>query len=174
MSETSKTAIQVPSYNYNPRVQIDMSSVCEQVAALCVCSVISDPLQPLGLKTARLLCPLNFSKQEDSSELPYPPPGELPHPGIKPVILHLLKCRWILYHYQHLMLFYLPCKTWNVVKPRAWLARHLPGVSRLLPRLICGATSLASEQAVRALPVRAVSGQVRSKVRGLLCFVSEA
>ena len=163
MSETSKTAIQVPSYNYNPRVQIDMSSVCEQVAALCVCvcSVISDPLQPLGLKTARLLCPLNFSKQEDSSELPYPPPGELPHPGIKPVILHLLKCRWILYHYQHLMLFYLPCKTWNVVKPRAWLARHFPGLNSLKtpppsylwchkPCLRAGSQGPPSEGSVRA------------------------
>ena len=31
-----------------------------------------------------------------------------------------------------------------------------------------------AQQAVRALTVRAVSRQVRSKVRDMLCFVSEA
>ena len=33
---------------------------------------------------------------------------------------------------------------------------------------------LPSHQAVRALTVRAVFRQVRGKVKGLLCFVSEA
>ena len=32
----------------------------------------------------RLLCPWGFSKQEDWSRLPYPPPRALPNPGIKP------------------------------------------------------------------------------------------
>ena len=33
---------------------------------------------------ARLLCPLGFSRQEDQSGLPFPSPGDRPHPGIKP------------------------------------------------------------------------------------------
>ena len=33
---------------------------------------------------ARLLCPWGFSRQEYWSGLPFPSPGDLPHPGIKP------------------------------------------------------------------------------------------
>ena len=47
-------------------------------------SVMSDSLRPHGLQPARLLCPWGFSRQEYSSGLPYPPPGGLPNPGIKP------------------------------------------------------------------------------------------
>ena len=32
----------------------------------------------------RLLCPWDFSRQEDWSGLPFPSPGDLPNPGIKP------------------------------------------------------------------------------------------
>ena len=32
----------------------------------------------------RLLCPWGFSRQEYWSELPCPPPGDLPHPGFEP------------------------------------------------------------------------------------------
>ena len=39
------------------------------------CSVVSDSLQPHGLKSAKLLCPWGFSRQEYWSGLPYPPPG---------------------------------------------------------------------------------------------------
>ena len=46
-------------------------------------SVMSDSLQPLGLKLARLLCPLGFSRQECWSGLPCPPPGDLPNPGVE-------------------------------------------------------------------------------------------
>ena len=38
---------------------------------------------------------MGFSRQEDWSGLPYPPPGDLPDPGSNP---HLLHCRQILYH----------------------------------------------------------------------------
>ena len=34
--------------------------------------------------TTRLLCPWGLSRQEYSSGLPCPPPGDLPSPGIKP------------------------------------------------------------------------------------------
>ena len=33
---------------------------------------------------------MEFSRQEDWSGLPYPPPGDLPDPGIEPTLLRLL------------------------------------------------------------------------------------
>ena len=39
---------------------------------------------------------VEFSRQEDWSGLPCPPPGDLPGPGIEPVFLCLLHCRRIL------------------------------------------------------------------------------
>ena len=71
-----------------------------------------------------------------------------------------------------LMLFVLSCKTWNVIKPGAWLARPLPWAQQSqdsAPILSLVLPGLHSQQAVRA-----VSRQDRHKVRGLLCFVSEA
>ena len=52
---------------------------------MCVlsCSVVSDCLRCHGLQPTRLLCPWGFSRQEHCSALPYPPPGNLPNPGIK-------------------------------------------------------------------------------------------
>ena len=43
--------------------------------------------------------PLGFSRQEYWSGLPFPPQGDLPHPGIEPTISGV-SCidRWILYH----------------------------------------------------------------------------
>ena len=68
-------------------------------------------------------------------------------------------------------------ETWNVVKPGTWLARPPPGAQQfkdLSPVLSMVLKVLHSQQGVRALTVRAVSRWVRSKVRDLLCFVSEA
>ena len=42
---------------------------------------------------------MGFSRQEYWSGLPFPPPGDLPDPGVKPYVLH---CRRILY-YQAIM-----------------------------------------------------------------------
>ena len=47
-------------------------------------SVVSNSLRPHGLEPARLLCPWGFSRQESWSELPCPPSGALPNPGIEP------------------------------------------------------------------------------------------
>ena len=81
----------------------------------------------------------------------------------------------------HLWLFVnaicLSCKTWNVVKPGAWLTTPTPRAQKcqdLSPILSMVPQALHSHQAVRALAVRAVFRQVRGKVQGLLCFVSEA
>ena len=52
---------------------------------VCMCvshTVVSNSLQPHGLKPARLLCPWGFSRQECWSGLPFPSPGNLPDPGI--------------------------------------------------------------------------------------------
>ena len=46
--------------------------------------VMSDSLRPCALQPARLLGPWGFSRQECWSEVPGPPPGDLPNPGIKP------------------------------------------------------------------------------------------
>ena len=52
---------------------------------VCVCSVMSDSLQPQELQPARLLYPWDFSWQEYWNGLPYSPPGDFPNSGIKPV-----------------------------------------------------------------------------------------
>ena len=41
---------------------------------------------------------MDFSRQEYWSGLPFPPLGDLPHPGIESGLPH---CRWILYHLSH-------------------------------------------------------------------------
>ena len=52
---------------------------------MCVCvhSIVSDSLQPPW--TVACLAPLSmgFSRHEYWSGLPFPPPGDLPDPGIK-------------------------------------------------------------------------------------------
>ena len=48
------------------------------------CSVVSYSLRHHSLQPVRLLGPWEFSRQEYWSGLPYPPPGDLPNPGIKP------------------------------------------------------------------------------------------
>ena len=47
-------------------------------------SVTSDSLQSHGLQPNRLLCSYGFSRQEYWIGLPFPSPGDLPNPGIKP------------------------------------------------------------------------------------------
>ena len=42
---------------------------------------------------------MGFPRQEYWSGLPFPSPGALPNPGIKPTCLCLLHCRQILYHW---------------------------------------------------------------------------
>ena len=50
----------------------------------CLSSQLCLTLRPHGLQTARLFYPWGFSRQEYWGGLPCPPPGDLPHPGIKP------------------------------------------------------------------------------------------
>ena len=49
------------------------------------CSIVSDALRPRGLYVAhQASLSMGFSRQEYWSELPFPPPENLPKPGIKP------------------------------------------------------------------------------------------
>ena len=48
------------------------------------CSVVSDSLRPHDSQPARLLCPWGFSRQGYWSGWSWPPPGDLPNPGIEP------------------------------------------------------------------------------------------
>ena len=57
-----------------------------------------------------------------------------------------------------LMLFVLSFKTWNVVRPGAWLARAPSGVQQSQDYLICGAASSYSQSPT----VRAESREFRS------------
>ena len=45
---------------------------------------------------------MGFSRQEYWSGLPYPPPGDLPNPGIQLRLQLPLYCRWIIYTLSHL------------------------------------------------------------------------
>ena len=66
------------------------------------------------------------------------------------------------------------CVNWNAVKLGAWLASPLLGLNSLKMSppsyLRCCKPSTHCRQ---SLSVRPLSRQLRSKVRGLLCFVSE-
>ena len=52
---------------------------------VCACSAVSDALGLRELQPARLSVHEIASRQEYCSRLPFPPPGDLPEPGIKPM-----------------------------------------------------------------------------------------
>ena len=51
---------------------------------MCLVAQLCLTLGSQGLYPARLLCSWGFSRQENWSGLPCPPPGDLPNPGIEP------------------------------------------------------------------------------------------
>ena len=51
---------------------------------LCLVAQSGLILRPHGLQPAKFLCPWGFSRQEYWSGFPYPPPRDLPNPGIEP------------------------------------------------------------------------------------------
>ena len=58
--------------------------LCPRVCVLSR-SAMSDPLHPYGLYVGRQVPPsMGFSRQEHGSGLPFPPPGDLSDPGVKP------------------------------------------------------------------------------------------
>ena len=69
----------------------------------CACSVpqlVSSSLRPHGPCQASLS--MEYSRQEYWSVFPFPPPGDLPTQGLNQSLLHLLHCKWILYHLSRL------------------------------------------------------------------------
>lgn len=76
----------------------------------------------------------------------------------------------LLFYVNHVLQSCLFCKAWKVVKPQVWLARHPPGLKN---PLICPLSYLWCCWACTHIwhIVRPMSGQVGSKVRGLLCFL---
>ena len=64
-----------------------------------VCSVVSDSVTPWTV-THHAPLTMGFHRQEYWSGLPFPPPEDLPDPGIKlaSLVSPALAGRWILYH----------------------------------------------------------------------------
>ena len=75
-------------------------SILSLLKTLCILSLFSHVQLFVTLWTIahQALLSLGFSRQEYWSELPFPPPGDLPDQGLKPGILH---CRQILYQLRH-------------------------------------------------------------------------
>ena len=96
------------------------------VHACSVTAVMSQSLRPRGLKPTRLLCPWGFSRQEYWSGLPFPPPGDLPDPGIEPQYLTSLTLagKFFTTSFNLLTYYYFKCpqkillSTFNIVLPR--------------------------------------------------------
>ena len=58
-----------------------------ETRSLCVCarSVVSDSVQPHGLRPAVLPCPWDFPGKNTEVGGHFPSPGDLPYPGIEPM-----------------------------------------------------------------------------------------
>ena len=67
-------------FHYRLLQDIYCNSLCYSV---CVCSVVSDSATPWTVAHQAPLS-LEFSRQEYQGGLPFPPPRDLPNPGIKP------------------------------------------------------------------------------------------
>ena len=68
---------------------------------MCACSVVSNSVIPWTVVRQALLS-MEFSREEYWSGLPFPPPGNLPDPGIKLGSSVSSIGRWILYPCCHL------------------------------------------------------------------------
>ena len=96
-----------------PRVTLFPQSSPRPVASWCgglkAChrarSVVSDSLQPHGLRPTKLPCPWTFPSK-NTEGLPFPPPGNLPNPGIE--LASLAPPHW--------QADSLPLSQWNTVK----------------------------------------------------------
>ena len=82
----------------------------------------------VSLWTVARQAPLSmFSRQEYWSGLPCPPPGDLPNPGSKLLLLRLLCCRQILYRCSKAILPWLPGKPYARMK-WTWKSKSLSHV----------------------------------------------
>ena len=69
-----------------------------EAQSLLTC-MLSYSVQPYGLQPAKLLCPWDLPGRKYWSRLPFPPPGDLPDPGIKPTSPVSPVFALILYHW---------------------------------------------------------------------------
>ena len=58
-------------------------SVCTLCACVLSCSIMSDSFATLWTVARQAPLSMRFPRQEHWSGLPFPPPGDLPYPGIK-------------------------------------------------------------------------------------------
>ena len=65
-------------------------------------SVMSDCFATPWTVAHQVSLSMKFSREECWSRLPFPPPGDLPDPGIKPMSHFSRIGMWILYHWHHL------------------------------------------------------------------------
>ena len=143
-------------------------------------SVVSDSLRPRESQHARPPCPSPTPRVHSNSRLS----SRWCHPAISSSVVPFSSCPQSLPASVFssckpsflLMLFVLSCKTWNVVKPEAWLARPPSGAqpSQNSSPLLSASLALTAGSHSRSLTDQAVSWQFGSQVRGLLRFVSEA
>ena len=80
-------------------------------------SVVSDSLQPYGQKAP---LSMEFSRQEYWCGLPFPPPGDLPNPGIKPRSLMPPALAGV---------FFTTSATWEAPRTTGWVQNDWEGLS---------------------------------------------
>ena len=85
--------------------------------------------------------PMEFSRQEHWSGLPFPSPGDLPDPGIEPALLHLL-----LWHVDSLLLAWMLFLVWfNFPKPLLFnfLALGHEKYARIILYIFCSRSGIS-------------------------------
>ena len=64
--------------------QLASENFGEGLVRVLVCSAVSYSLRPHGLQLTRLLCPWDAPGNDTRVGCHFPPPGDLPDPGIEP------------------------------------------------------------------------------------------
>ena len=79
--------------------------MCAKLLQLCL--TLCNPMDYIAHQAP--LC-MGFSRQEYWSGLPFPPPGDLPDPGIEPQVSYTIKLKsglnWIIYDTLQGLLYY--------------------------------------------------------------------
>ena len=149
-----------------------------------VCPVISNSFWPHGLLICQAPQSMGFSKQEYWSGLPFPPPGDLPDPGIEPTTPFFLYCWWILYCLSHKGSLYIH-KIKEGREPKNWclhtvVLEKIPesllnnkeiktvNHKRNYPWILIGRTEAEAEAPVFWSPD--VNSQLTGKVPGTFCW----
>ena len=79
-------------------VQQSTSAINIRTLLVFTCSIVSDFFATPWTAACQAPLTMEFPRQEYWSGLPFPPPGDLPNPGIKAASpANLLLCRQILY-----------------------------------------------------------------------------